>query len=143
MCRDVFCREEVVLDACVGDDLDSHEVVTLRLDLYGAVVCEGCLFVSGCHSVKGAVKQCHLGERDGDVGGLGGEVEDERTIVVCFERGGGVMIYVELLLKVSDKFGVVGGLYELCGGSAVLAFLIVEVVGVAALDVSMVLSDDA
>ena len=128
MCREVFYREEVILDAWVCDGGDGDEVVTLLRDLYSAVVCAGCLFVSGCDSVKGAVKRCHLGLRDGDVGGLGGGVEDERTVAVCFDHVSGVMIWVELILNVSDKFGVVGGLCESCGGSAVLAFLTVGVV---------------
>ena len=64
MCREIFYREEVVLDAWVCDGGDGDEVVALLRDLYGAVVCAGCLCVSGCDSLKGAVKRCHLGVRD-------------------------------------------------------------------------------
>ena len=113
-------------------------MVTLRRDLYGAVVWAGRLFVSVCDSVKGAVRRCHLRVRDGDLGGLGGGVEDERTVFVCFERVRGLMICPELILNVSDKFGVVGGRCEFCGSSALFAFLIFVVVGVTALVVSMV-----
>lgn len=41
MRREVFYREEVVLDAWVCDGWDSDEVITLRPDLYSAVVCAG------------------------------------------------------------------------------------------------------
>ena len=80
---------------------------------------------------------------DGDVGGFGGVVEDEGTVVSCFEHFSGVMVCVELILSVSDKFGVVGILWESCGGSVELAFLMVGVVGVTALVVSMAWSGDS
>lgn len=89
------------------------------------------------------MKRCHLGMGGDDVGGLCGRVDDERTVVVYFKRVGGVMICMELILNVDDMFSVVRGLCESCGGSSVLAFLIVGVFGVAALVVSMAWSGDA
>lgn len=62
-----FDGEEVVLKASVCHCRNGDVVVTLRRNLYGAVMCARDVFVTGCDSMEEVVEGCHVGAWSGNV----------------------------------------------------------------------------